>query len=275
MNFMKYRRRTLAFELIMVLVGVAFVFPIYVLINLSLRRPNDQSSPITPVTHPTLDNYTGAWRKANLGGALANTFIVTILSVALIVVLAALAAYPLARVTRRWSKLTFGFFLLGLLLPFQLALIPLYTTIRDLHLLGTLWSLVVFYVGLQMPFSIFLYVGFLRALPRDYEEAAAIDGCAPLRGFVSVVFPLLRPITGTVAILNAIFVWNDFLTPLLYLSGSPHQTVTVALFGFVGQYVSQWNLVFAGLVISIAPLLLAYFLMQRNIIRGFAAGLKG
>ena len=275
MNFLKYRPRTLALELVMVLVGIAFILPIYVLINLALKRPNDQSSPMTPVSRPTLQNFVDAWQKAGLGGALANTFFITAISVVLIIGLSALAAYPLARVTRRWSRLTFGFFMVGLLLPFQLALIPLYTTIRDLHLLGTIWSLVIFYSGLQIPFSIFLYVGFLRALPRDYEEAAAIDGCSPLRGFVSVVFPLLRPITGTVAILNAIFVWNDFLTPLLYLSGSPNQTVTVALFGFVGQYVSQWNLVFAGLVISIAPLLLAYFLMQRNIIRGFAGGLKG
>jgi raffinose/stachyose/melibiose transport system permease protein len=275
MSVRRYRPRTLLLELTMVLVGVAFVFPVYILINLSLKRPNDQSSPLSLATHPTLSNYGDAWHKAGLGGALANTFIVTALSVALIVVLSSLAAYPLARVARAWSKAVFGLFIVGLLLPFQLALIPLYTTIRDLHLLGTLWSLVIFYVGLQMPFSIFLYVAFLRALPRDYEEAAAIDGCTPLRGFVTVVFPLLRPITGTVAILNAIFVWNDFLTPLLYLSGSSHQTVTVALFGFVGQFVSEWNLVFAGLVISIAPLLLAYFLMQRSIIRGFAGGLKG
>jgi raffinose/stachyose/melibiose transport system permease protein len=275
MSFQRYRGRTLVLELVMVLVGVVFIVPVYVLVNLSLKRPNDQSSPLRPVTDPTVENYTAAWQKARLGGALANTFLVTVLSVALLVALSALAAYPLARATRRWSKLVFGFFIVGLLLPFQLALIPLYTTIRDLHLLGTLWSLVIFYTGLQAPFSIFLYVGFLRALPTDYEEAAAIDGAGPLRGFVRVVFPLLRPITGTVAILDAIFVWNDFLTPLLYLSGSRHQTVTVALFGFVGQYVSQWNLVFAGLVISIAPLLLAYFLMQRHIIRGFAGGLKG
>lgn len=90
-----------------------------------------------------------------------------------------------------------------------------------------------------------------------------------------VLFPLLRPITGTVAILNVITVWNDFLTPLLYLSGSGQQTVPVALFAFVGQYVSQWNLVFAGLIISIFPILLAYFLLQKTVIQGFASGLKG
>jgi raffinose/stachyose/melibiose transport system permease protein len=126
-----------------------------------------------------------------------------------------------------------------------------------------------------MPFSIFLYTGFLRALPIEYEEAAAIDGAGALGTFWRVVFPLLRPITGTVVILNVIVVWNDFLTPLLYLSGSGQQTVPVTLYSFVGQYVSQWNLVFAGLVISIAPILIVYFVLQRTVIQGFASGLKG
>ncbi|WP_255271924.1 carbohydrate ABC transporter permease [Actinomadura madurae] len=142
-------------------------------------------------------------------------------------------------------------------------------------LLGTLWSLVLFYSGLQVPFAVFLYAGFLRVLPREYEEAALIDGGGPLQVFWRVVFPLLRPVTGTVVILNAIFVWNDFLTPFLYLSGSDQQTIPVAVYGFIGQYVSQWNLVFAGLVIAVLPILIAYFVMQRHIIKGFAGGLKG
>jgi raffinose/stachyose/melibiose transport system permease protein len=165
--------------------------------------------------------------------------------------------------------------MLGLLLPFQLALLPLYQLIRDLRLLGTLWSLVLFYSGLQVPFATFLYMGFLRVIPREYEEAALIDGAGLLSVFWRVVFPLLRPVTGTVVILNAIFIWNDFLTPFLYLSGSDQQTIPVAVFGFIGQYVSQWNLVFAGLVIAMLPILAIYFFMQRHIIKGFAGGLKG
>lgn len=271
----RYRLRTFGLELLMIGAALVFFFPVYVLVNLSLKRPDDTSSPLAPVTDPTLANYGDAWRQGGLAGALANSAIVTIGSVALIVVISALAAYPLARVTRAWSRLTFYGFMAGMLLPMQLAMIPLYTTMRDLGLLGSVWALVIYYAGLQVPFSVFLYVMFLRAVPREYEEAAEIDGAGPLGMFVRVVFPLLRPVTGTVVILNVLHVWNDFLTPLLYLSGSDQQTLPVALFGFVGQYVSQWNLVFAGLVISIAPVLLVYFAMQRSIIRGFASGLKG
>jgi raffinose/stachyose/melibiose transport system permease protein len=271
----RYGPRTLALELGMVAVALMFAFPLYVLVNLSVRDPGSTASPVTPTASPTFRNYTEAWEKAGLGGAIVNSTVVTVASVLVLVVVSSLAAYALARATASWSRVTFLVVMAGLLLPFQLALIPLYQTVRDLGLLGSVWSLVLFYAGLQVPFSTFLYTGFIRALARDYEEAALIDGCGPLQAFWRVVFPLLRPITGTVVILNAVFIWNDFLTPLLYLSGSDQQTIPVAIFGFVGQYVSQWQLVFAGLVIGLVPVLLVYFLMQRHIIKGFAGGLKG
>ncbi|MET7395930.1 carbohydrate ABC transporter permease [Dactylosporangium sp. NPDC005572] len=271
----RYTKKTFLREVLLFLVAVVFAFPLYILINLSLRRDGDISSPLLPPGSPTLDNYVAAWRQAGLAHALLNSAIVTVTSVALIVVISATAAYPLARITSRLSSGVFWLVIGGMLVPFQVALIPLYQSMRDLGLLGSLWSLVIFYSGAQVPFSVFLYTGFLRALPREFEEAAAIDGAGALRTFRSVVFPLLRPVTGTVVILNAITVWNDFLVPLLYLSGTPQQTVTVALYAFVGQFVSDWPIVFAGLVISVLPVLAVYFLMQRQIIRGFAGGLKG
>lgn len=271
----RYTSRTFSLEALMVLIGILFFIPVYILINLSLKRPDDQSSPLTPVTNLTFDNYINAWQQAQLGQALMTSTFVTVFSVILIVAISALAAYPLARVTKTWSKWLFFLFMIGLLLPFQLALIPLYTTMRDIGLLGNPVSLVLLYAGQQIPFSVFLYTGFIRAVPLDYEEAAALDGAGPIKSFISVIFPLVRPITGTVIILNVLHVWNDFLTPLLYLSGTSQQTVPVALFSFVSQYVSEWNLVFAGLVITTAPILIVYFAMQKTIIKGFASGLKG
>lgn len=271
----RYTWKTGVLEAVMIAVAVVFFIPAFVLLNLSVRESNDPAGPLALPTSFTLDNYADAWVQGNLGNALINSAVITITSVTVIVVVAAMAAYPLARIGRTWSKAVYILFLIGLLLPFQLALIPLYQTMRDLGLLGTVWSLVLFYIGLQMPFSIFLYAGFLRGLPLDYEEAASLDGAGSFRMFWGIVFPLLRPITGTVIILNILAVWNDFLTPLLYLSGSGQMTVPVTLYGFVGQYVSQWNLVFAGLVISITPILIVYFLLQRTVIQGFASGLKG
>ncbi len=176
---------------------------------------------------------------------------------------------------KNWSRGTFALIMLGLVLPFQLATLPLYQTMRDLGLLGQAWALILFYAGLQVPFTTFLYVGFIRGLPRDFEDAALIDGCGYWQAFRFVVFPMLRPITVTALVLNAVFVWNDFFTPLLYLSGSGQQTMPVAVAGFVGQYVSEWNLIFAALLISVIPILVVYFALQRSIINGFAGGLKG
>ncbi|MEV6851040.1 carbohydrate ABC transporter permease [Actinoplanes sp. NPDC051411] len=271
----RYTKRTFLLEMVMIAVGIVFAFPVYVLVNLAIRQSSDPSSPIRPTTSPTLANFSAAWQQGGLGGALINSVVVTAASVLIILAVSSLAAYPLARSTARWSRGTFLLIMLGLILPFQLASLPLYQTVRDLGLLGSVWSLVLFYSGLQVPFTTFLYVGFLRALPRDFEEAASIDGASQLSAFRYIVLPMLKPITVTALVLNAVNVWNDFFTPLLYLSGSTHQTMPVAVAGFFGQYVSQWNLVFAALVISIVPVLAVYLALQRSIINGFAGGLKG
>ncbi|MET8421809.1 carbohydrate ABC transporter permease [Streptomyces sp. NPDC005134] len=271
----RYRRRTFVLELAMIAVALVVGFPVYVLVNLAVRSPADTSSPIRPTTSPTLDNFTQAWQQGGLGGALFNSALVTAGSVVIILAVSSFAAYPLARSTARWSRGMFLMVMLGLILPFQLAALPLYQTMRDLGLLGTPWALILFYSGLQVPFTTFLYTGFLRALPRDFEDAALIDGCTPTQSFRFVVLPMLKPITVTALVLNAVAVWNDFFTPLLYLSGSTQQTLPVAIAGFVGQYVTDWNLVFAALAIGIVPILAIYFALQRSIISGFAGGLKG
>ncbi len=271
----KYTWRTGVLEVVMIVIAVVFLFPVYVLVITALKGTNDQSSALQLPQHPTLTNFSQAWEQGGFGLALTNSAIVTVVSIVLTILVASTASYTLARATAKWSRGAYFVFLAGLLLPFQLALLPLYQTIRDLGLLGSIWGLVIVYVGIQMPFTIVLYTSFIRALPGDFEEAAALDGATPFRTFWSVVFPMLRPITGTVIVLNAVSVWNDFLTPLLYLSGSSQQTITVAIYGFVSQYGAQWNLIFAGILISIAPILLAYFFLQRYIVQGFAGGLKG
>jgi raffinose/stachyose/melibiose transport system permease protein len=256
--------------------ALVFLFPVYILINLAIRPVTDLSPGLFPTAHPTIDNFVAAWTGSQLAGAILNSAIVTTGSSVTILVVATMAAYPLARSTARLSNLTFYFFLFGLLLPFQVATLPLYVMLRDLHLLGTLWSLIIFYTGLQLPFSIFLVTTFLRSgLSGEYEEAARIDGCGDIRAFTYIVVPLLRPVLGTLIILNGVGIWNDFFTPLLYLSGSHETTIPVALYQFVGLYASNWPLIFAGLVISMTPILVIYLCFQRYVIHGFSGGLKG
>lgn len=271
----RYTWRTGIREGVLILVGLIFLVPVYLLVNLAIKKQGDVLNPLAPAIHPTFENFVNAWRDAGLGPAIFYTFVLTVCSLALIVFMSSTAGYVLARVTAGWSKIVFGVFMAGLLVPLQLGTFPLYTTFRDLGLLNSIWALVIYYGGLMMPFSVFLYTTFLRALPADFEEAATLDGARPMRIFFSVVFPLSRPVTGTVIILNAVGIWNDFFTPLLYLGGSPQQTIPVALFQFIGQYTSNYQLVFAGMIIGVLPILAAYFALQRYVIKGFAGGLKG
>jgi raffinose/stachyose/melibiose transport system permease protein len=272
----RYGLRTFALELLMIAAAVAFLFPVYALVTLSLKDPQQiAASPLSPPTAPTLANFGNAWESASFGSALLNSTVITVVSVIILIGVGSFAAYFIARCQTRLGYGMYVLFLLGIVLPFQLGMIPLFTMVDDVGLLGSYQGMILFYTGIQLPFTIFLYTGFIRALPGDYSDAALIDGASHLRAFSQVVFPLLRPITGTVLILNAVFVWNDFFTPLLYLGGSEKETIPVRIFSFVGQYVSDYGLVFAGLVLAALPILAIFLVLQKYVIKGFSSGLKG
>jgi raffinose/stachyose/melibiose transport system permease protein len=271
---LRYNWRTGILEVVMVAFGLAFMFPIYILIVTAFKATNDFSSALSLPLKPTFANFTAAWTEARIGSAFINSLVVTSVSVVVLVLTCSMAAYPLARITARWSKVTYYAFILGLILPFQLALLPLYETMKTFGLVGSLYSLIFLYAGIQAPFSIFLYTEFLRSVPRDYEDAASIDGCGRWKVYWSILMPLLRPITGTVVVLNAVFIWNDFYAPLLYLSGSGHATLPVAEYQFTGQYGSDWNLVFAALLLGAIPIVVTFLVMQKATFRGYMSGLK-
>ena len=271
-----YRPRTFVLELIMVAAAVAFLFPVYALVTLAFKDPGQiANAPLSPPDPPSVDSFGTAWQSASLGSALLNSTLITVSSVVVLIVLGSLAAYFLARQAGRLSYSLYILFLVGIILPFQLGMIPLYQLVNDLGLLGTYQGMILFYTGIQLPFTVFLYTGFIRSLPADYTNAALIDGASHLQAFVHVIFPLLRPITGTVLILNAVHIWNDFFTPLLYLGGSGRETVPVRVFAFVNEYTSDYGLVAAGLVLAALPILLVFLVLQRYVIRGFSSGLKG
>jgi raffinose/stachyose/melibiose transport system permease protein len=271
-----YRPRTFVLEVVMIATAVAFLFPVYALVTLAFKDPGQiANQPLSPPNPPSTESFGTAWQSASLGSALLNSTLITVSSVILLIVLGSLAAYFLARQAGRLSYSLYILFLVGIILPFQLGMIPLYQLVNDLGLLGTYQGMILFYTGIQLPFTVFLYTGFIRSLPADYTNAALIDGASHLQAFVHVIFPLLRPITGTVLILNAVHIWNDFFTPLLYLGGSGRETVPVRVFAFVNEYTSDYGLVAAGLVLAALPILLVFLVLQRYVIRGFSSGLKG
>ncbi len=253
--------------------------PFYLLVAIALDTTAETyKTPLSFPVPPHWSNFSEAWATTGQGGlrhAFESSVIITVSSVACVLVLGSLAAYAIARNTGRLSNLVYLAFVLGIILPFQLALIPLFVAMLHLGLVGNYLGMIVLNTGLLMPLTVFLYTGFIRALPRDYEEAARVDGAGILRTYVRVVLPLLRPITATVALLVGLIVWNEYFVTLIFLAGSRAATLPVALSSFVGDYVTRWNLIFAGVAITIAPVLAFYLFAQRHFIRGFTAGVKG
>jgi raffinose/stachyose/melibiose transport system permease protein len=268
--------RALALEAGMIAMALVFAFPLYMLFSLALKPQREWTT--NPFGLPEtfyLGNITEAWVEAELGRAMASSVLILVCSIAILVVIGAPAAYWIARRFDRLGHAMYLLFIAGMVLPFQLALIPLYQLMRDTGLLGSPLSLIVFFSGLKLPLTIFLYAGYIRGLPRSYEEAARMDGASQFQVFYLVVLPMLRPITATVVILNGVFIWNDFLTPLLYLQNSGWETLTVSIYSFAGQESSNLGLVFGGLVAAIAPIMIVFLLLQKYMMEGFSGGLKG
>ncbi len=275
----RYTKATALREGIVWLAALLTLMPFYFLVITALKPDEELLTTGTsaPPSRPTLGNFT---EVLTAGGdndilvALMHSVVITVGSIAGLVACGSLAAYVLARTTRRWGSVAFYLFLVAIILPTQLGLIPLYIGARQVGLVGSIWGMIVLYVGSLMPLAVFLYAGFFRNLPRDYEEAAALDGASPGRVFFRVVLPLMAPATGTVAILAGLIVWNDFFSALIFLGGSDNQTLPVSMYYYVGSLVSAWNKIFAIVIISMVPILAFYLFAQKKFIQGFAGGIK-
>jgi raffinose/stachyose/melibiose transport system permease protein len=278
----RYTKKTLVLEIVTILAALAFLMPFYFLLSTALKTGEQvlSTSTLSFPTSPTFENFStllspSSDASASIVKGLLSSLFITAGTIVALVVVGAPAAYVFARSTSRWSSRTYYLFLIAILLPTQLGVVPLYVEARTLGLVGTPWGMIVIYTGVLIPLSVFLYAGFFRRLPKDYEEAATVDGASRTAVFTRIVFPLMGPATGTVAILAGLIVWNDFFTALIFLNGSDYQTLPVVMYNYVGSLVSQWNLIFAVVIISMVPILVFYFFAQKRFIQGYAGGLKG
>ena len=279
MAISSYTRRTFAREVLFLLGAAIFCVPVYLVLTVPFKTDRELlSSPLNLPEGFSFDAFAAAWAEAGsngLGGAMLSSFVITLGSVACLIVVGALGAYAIARHPGRLGTGLYLLFLLGFIVPVQLAVIPLYVLFDRIGLIGSIGGMIMLYTGLLMPMSVFLYTGFLRTLPREYEEAARVDGASQARIFFRIIFPLLLPVTGTVAIMTGMVVWNDFFIPLIFLSGSAYETLPVAVYSFAGEFSSQWNNIFAAVIISVLPILVFYLFAQKQLIRGFSGGVKG
>ncbi len=218
------------------------------------------------------ENFAAILSSPAFLGYFANSLLVTGTSIALILTLGTMAAYALARYRFPGATAAYLFFLAGLMLPLRLAVIPLFMEMRDLGLLDTQASLVLIYTAMGIPSTVFIVTGFLRTLPGELEQAARIDGASEARIMLSVMLPLARPALVIAGINNAIPIWNDFFFPLVFIQSDRLKTLPQGLTAFIGEYSTDWGMLFAGLTLAALPISLAYILLSRQFIAGMTAG---
>lgn len=212
-------------------------------------------------------------------GAFFDSFIITVLSLAVISIFSAMCAWALVRNKKKWSTVIFLVFVAAMVIPFQVVMFPLvkwFKIVGDaihIPLLGSYQGIVFAYLGFGCSMSIFILHGFIKNVPLELEEAATIDGCSQTRTFFNVVFPLLQPAFITVLILNGIWIWNDFLLPLLILgSNGKVQTIPLAVTSFAGSYLKQWDLILTSAFLAMLPIIVLFIFAQRYIIKGMVEG---
>jgi len=269
----KYSWRTFSVEIFAIVLGLVFLVPFYYVVSNSLKPFADiltNTSALPKVLQ--FENYVQAFEKLDYLNVFTNSLIITVSSNIVLVIFCSMAAYMLVRTKKKISNVIFMSFVAAMIIPFQSIMIPLIKTAGNFGLLNSMWGLVIMYLGFGSGMTIFLYHGFIKGIPVELEEAAIIDGCTRFGVFWRIVFPLLKPITVTIVILNSLWIWNDFLLPSLVLQDPELRTIPLATFFFFGQYTRQWDLALAALVLGIIPLLIFFFSMQKHIIKGITSG---
>ncbi|MFJ9633655.1 carbohydrate ABC transporter permease [Streptomyces sp. NPDC091280] len=257
----------------LVLGTVLFVLPFVFTIVTSLRTAADVARAPLGIPHSfTLKNFTQAFSQIHYGTSTLNTLLITGLSCVLITVLGALAGYPLARITAGWSTAVYRLFILGTSIPVFVVVAPLYLLMRDLNLLDTYAGVVFIYTALNLPLAVFFYTSFIRQIPPDLEEAAALDGCGALRTFFVVILPLLRPVTSTLLTFISLQIWNDLLVPLVFLQDPDKRTVMVNAYSFIDPHTVQPTTLFPAALLGVLPLLVIFVFFQRQMVAGMSAG---
>lgn len=272
---MKKAKRNLAVtEIVMILLAVVWFIPIYYLIVTTLKTP--QEATLSPLAIPKklqFQNYVDAWVNMEFPRAFGNTLFITASAVFLIVIFGSMAGYALARTKTKAGNRMFLLFLAGLVVPFQMNIVSLYKIVKSLHLMNTLFAVVLVDVAINTPQAVFLFKEFIEStIPKELEEAASIDGCSVIRRFFMIVLPLLKPVISTVVIIVTLNVWNEFMTPLLFIQSRESDVILQEVTRNIGQFATDWTALFPMLMLGVAPLMIFYVFMQKYIIAGVAAG---
>jgi raffinose/stachyose/melibiose transport system permease protein len=269
---------TLLTQALMTIIAIVFAAPILIIVNYSFKTTRELylSNPLALPQSFNSENYLSAYRKLDLGVTYFNTVLYTVVSVALLALLCGAAAWAIARCKARFFKFAYGYFLLGILIPFQALFLPIYIIGFRTGLTNTRVGIILMYIATGISFGIFLMTSFMSTVPMELEEASRIDGCSIYRTYFSIVMPLLRPAIATLTIMTSFLTWNDYLMANLFLSNKSLKTLTVAMQALFSQRTTDYTTAMAAVILSALPVMILFIAMQRYFIKGMTVGaLKG
>ena len=274
----KYGARLFILEAAAIVLAILFLAPFYLMLINSVKSLGEilVDAASLPKVYEWA-NYKKVWIIIDFPKVFLNSFMITAVSVIGIVLVSAMAAYRLARKPSLFNKLLFTLLIAAMIIPFQSIMLQLVRVMAELEIRGKFIGIVTAYLGFGMPLSVFLFHGFIKTVPKELEESATVDGSNPYGVFFRIVLPLLKPIAVTVIILNTLWIWNDYLLPVLTIGGNKDlTTLPLAITRFFGQYTKQWDMALAGLTIAIIPIIAFFLMLQKHIVEGITAGsLKG
>lgn len=263
----------IAVNVFKVLLGLLFLSPLYIMFIYAFKtRREIMMTGLAFPTRLTFENFVNAVTTTNLSSAFINTVISAVCMTALTILASSMAAYIIARKNTRLYNAMYYLFLAAIILPFQVIMLPMYRVLRAIGLMNTLAGYILAMSSLQLGFSVFLTTGFVKTVPRELDEAAYVDGASRYYTFLHIIFPLMKPIIMTSVVLNTLAVWNDLLTAQIILQSNRLRTLTLEQFSFISQFSTDLGKAFAAFLISIIPVLLLYFFLQKYIISGIVAG---
>jgi len=263
------------FEIASIVLAICYIMPFYIIFINSFKSKREILTNTLSLPEVWLTkNYTIAIEKMEFAKTLMNSFVITIMSLALLTLFASLCAWALVRNKSKLSQFIFMMFVASMLIPFQSIMLPLVDLygVSKLSLINTRVGIIFMYIGFGASMSVFLFHGFIKGIPKDLESAAYIDGCTLLQVFYYIVSPLIKPISVTVAILNGIWIWNDFLLPSLVLQKLELRTLPLSTQYFFGTYSKDWHYAMAGLTLAVIPVIIFYLIAQKQIINGVMSG---
>jgi raffinose/stachyose/melibiose transport system permease protein len=254
--------------------AIVSLFPIYWMITFSLKS-NTEIFGGNPVGLPLewrWSNYANAFGSGNLGRYLINSIIVTGITIFLTVFVSAMSSYAMIRMRWKLSKAAMAILMLGMMVPIHAALLPVFVMMRNLHLINSLWSLILPYTGFAVPMGIMITSGLITSIPKELEEAAFIDGCNIYRMFFTIILPLLRPAIATVSIFTFLQSWNELMFASVFISRESARTLTVGIQSMSGRFLTEWGPIGAALTVATIPTLIIYLALSKQVQKSFIAG---